>query len=533
MFQTWNPTNRYPTLGDLVKRGYNVFDDSWDTHVKEHKKELCDKILRYYWFYQIGSETPDRFIWYLNEQLARIMPYYNQLYASELIKFNPLLNHSITTNGRSIENLLKSLSSDTAKTNNVIRDFVSENTQYADTAANTGVKSTENLDKTVGTVYNKDGTDDSTTTRDEHTALTENIWTTTDENKETDILETGTQDTVENTTFHQLENTDGLVTKTLKDNQTETTTETGYNHDDGTITDDGTKTLDQDDTQKWKETKEDTAKTTVVTDLKETTNSSARKDYADTPQTQLTGGTSSGADAGDGLPKIRADYLTSVTWDYGNSTHKLDSTVTTDFKDNETKDHDGTATRDETTKTNNTTTHDLFHRRDMETVKNRETDDTHKEDTDTNVTTDSTNNKTTNMTRNLRTDNDTKTHTDQHQSTKSDKQVNSTDVYDDDWTEKGRQDELTHSTRLGTSDTVQSARTTENKNGREKLNEAGGSSAVGHEKTERTTDTGKTDITTGFMNMPVSALLEAFRKTFLNIDQKIIDDLRENFLSVF
>lgn len=82
-------------LRSLVKAGYPIFDDSWSTFVPDHKKELCDKIVRHYWFYEIGSETADRFRHNLNEHLALIMPYYNQLYASELLKIEPLYDHYI------------------------------------------------------------------------------------------------------------------------------------------------------------------------------------------------------------------------------------------------------------------------------------------------------------------------------------------------------------------------------------------------------------------------------------------------------
>lgn len=79
-------------LRSLIKLGYPIFDDSWSTFVPEHKRELCEKIKKHYWFYEIGSETPERFVFGLNEQLALIMPYYNQLYASELLKIEPLYN---------------------------------------------------------------------------------------------------------------------------------------------------------------------------------------------------------------------------------------------------------------------------------------------------------------------------------------------------------------------------------------------------------------------------------------------------------
>lgn len=85
-------------LRTLVNQGYQVFDDTWTTFDPDHKKDLCQKILRHYWFYEIGSETPDRFKFNINEQLALIMPYYNQLYASELLKVEPLYNHFMEEN---------------------------------------------------------------------------------------------------------------------------------------------------------------------------------------------------------------------------------------------------------------------------------------------------------------------------------------------------------------------------------------------------------------------------------------------------
>lgn len=96
-----------PTLRDLEKAGVQIFNDWWSTYIPEHRQTLERKIMHTYYFEEIGCETPDRFVHYLNTHLERIMPYYNQLYASELIKINPMLNHSIEVNGRSIENLLK------------------------------------------------------------------------------------------------------------------------------------------------------------------------------------------------------------------------------------------------------------------------------------------------------------------------------------------------------------------------------------------------------------------------------------------
>lgn len=88
-------------LENVIKMGFNIFDDSWCTFVPAHKKELCDKIIRHYRFNEIGSETPERFIHYLNEQLALEMPVWNKLYESELWELYPLYNHIMSSEGNS------------------------------------------------------------------------------------------------------------------------------------------------------------------------------------------------------------------------------------------------------------------------------------------------------------------------------------------------------------------------------------------------------------------------------------------------
>lgn len=62
-----------------------------------YKDVLCTKILRHYYTREIGSETVG--LWQLRMQtkLDEILPYYNQLYRSELIKFNPLYDTDLQT----------------------------------------------------------------------------------------------------------------------------------------------------------------------------------------------------------------------------------------------------------------------------------------------------------------------------------------------------------------------------------------------------------------------------------------------------
>lgn len=64
---------------------YPIFDESY-------RSVLEIKILKHFYTREIGCETVGLWKHYLNMKLNEIMPYYNKLYLSELIEFNPLYN---------------------------------------------------------------------------------------------------------------------------------------------------------------------------------------------------------------------------------------------------------------------------------------------------------------------------------------------------------------------------------------------------------------------------------------------------------
>lgn len=77
-------------IRSLIERGYHFALDSYPIFDECHRAELNQKILEHYYFREIGAETPDRFNFYLRRKMNEIMPYYNQLFISEMIKFDPL-----------------------------------------------------------------------------------------------------------------------------------------------------------------------------------------------------------------------------------------------------------------------------------------------------------------------------------------------------------------------------------------------------------------------------------------------------------
>ena len=76
---------------------FPVFDDAY-------RSVICTKILRHYYTREIGFETVGLWKLKLQTKLCEVMPYFNQLYKSELLKFNPLYDTDLATTNAANKN---------------------------------------------------------------------------------------------------------------------------------------------------------------------------------------------------------------------------------------------------------------------------------------------------------------------------------------------------------------------------------------------------------------------------------------------
>lgn len=75
----------------------SIFNFDWPIFDEAYRVPLEIKILRHFYTREIGEETFGLWQLRLCDRLNVIMPYYNQLYKSELIKFNPMYDVDLTT----------------------------------------------------------------------------------------------------------------------------------------------------------------------------------------------------------------------------------------------------------------------------------------------------------------------------------------------------------------------------------------------------------------------------------------------------
>ena len=136
---------------DLGLRDYPIFDESY-------RNALNKKIVDEYYFREIGQETPERFKHYLNHTMNMIMPYYNQLYESQLLAIDPLSTYRDTeTMKRDIGTATTETSRETGKT-----DSTGSSTAAATATANVTGTETVDEDSTNDHTENKFSVDSDT-----------------------------------------------------------------------------------------------------------------------------------------------------------------------------------------------------------------------------------------------------------------------------------------------------------------------------------------------------------------------------------
>lgn len=84
------------SVDEVIRRSRDkVFSFDYPIFDEAYRAELESKILSHYYTEEIGSETVGLWKHQLKNKMREIMPYYNQLYMSEKIKFDPLINSEL------------------------------------------------------------------------------------------------------------------------------------------------------------------------------------------------------------------------------------------------------------------------------------------------------------------------------------------------------------------------------------------------------------------------------------------------------
>lgn len=80
------------SVDDVLKNSYGKIFGGFPIFDESYREELCCKILKHYYTREIGEETFGLWKLRIDTTMNEIMPYFNELYKSTLMQFDPLVN---------------------------------------------------------------------------------------------------------------------------------------------------------------------------------------------------------------------------------------------------------------------------------------------------------------------------------------------------------------------------------------------------------------------------------------------------------
>lgn len=84
-------------VDNIIANSWNkIFTSKAPFFDEEYRSVLCQKILKHYYLREICCETVGIWTLWMNTRLEEIMPYYNQLYESAKIEFDPMHDVDLT-----------------------------------------------------------------------------------------------------------------------------------------------------------------------------------------------------------------------------------------------------------------------------------------------------------------------------------------------------------------------------------------------------------------------------------------------------
>ena len=93
----YDESKGFNNVNTVLNRSWDkIFTTNMNTYDPDYKSVLCKKILKHYYMREIGAETVGLWQLWMNTKFEEIMPYYNKLYASEMIEFDPIRNVDLT-----------------------------------------------------------------------------------------------------------------------------------------------------------------------------------------------------------------------------------------------------------------------------------------------------------------------------------------------------------------------------------------------------------------------------------------------------
>ena len=147
-----NSSTEYPSIDNVIEKARTkLFDFNYPIFDEQYRSHLESLICLHYYRREIGFETVGLFKMYLERTMKEIMPYYNQLYNSQLLKFNPFYDVDLTRDHVNKHNGEETSKTDTSENS---RGTNSDSTKNADKIVDNSTEGTSSRDESESSAKN-------------------------------------------------------------------------------------------------------------------------------------------------------------------------------------------------------------------------------------------------------------------------------------------------------------------------------------------------------------------------------------------
>lgn len=155
----------YDKINEVVRDSHEKVIGDYPIFDEDYREVLDTKILKHYYTREICEETVGLWKLRLNTRMNEIMPYYNKMYESELIKFNPMydidLNKTQARNTDTDGDLTSTYNENGSQNREIARNDVNNRTLEGTKSENTSEVRNGKIEEHSGTNGNREtvGTD--------------------------------------------------------------------------------------------------------------------------------------------------------------------------------------------------------------------------------------------------------------------------------------------------------------------------------------------------------------------------------------
>lgn len=145
-------STEYPSIDNVIEKSRaKLFDFSYPIFDEKYRSHLESLICLHYYRREIGFETVGLFKLYLERTMKEIMSYYNQLYKSQLLEFNPFYDVDLTR-----DHVNKHNGEDSSKSNTVsnVKGITSDLSTNVDKTVDNSTEGTSSRDESESSAKN-------------------------------------------------------------------------------------------------------------------------------------------------------------------------------------------------------------------------------------------------------------------------------------------------------------------------------------------------------------------------------------------